>query len=174
MNKPLVSGLIHFAISQRAGGALKALRVAARLLVQARLRIYKGAAPPGPGTPAWEYREACRGLFLGPDDGRRGASRRLILRRMMNGNSQLQSQLEHYCPAGCFETQTLHRFCNEVVDSLLPSACPCFPRSRWTNANVAVNCGGLLAACHGILMRIVPPMGSVFGQCCETLVQCRL
>ena len=160
---PVISGVINFALSMRGGGAVASLRKAVRLLLQARLKVYRGAHPPdrGRGSLAWEYRNAVLHLFLGSaDEGARGRRRTLILAEVLNGNWLLRDRVEHYCPGPqCCrdEEDTMNKCCEFVVHALLPAACPVLQRSRWTRSNLAQNYTGLFAACHGILFAVVHP-----------------
>ena len=64
----------------------------------------------------------------------------------------------HHCHGDCCQgLPPLECFEIHVVPSLIPHACPMFPRSRWTRADVAVDWCGLLANIHSLLKVVVKP-----------------
>ena len=64
----------------------------------------------------------------------------------------------HFCYGDCCQgVPTLVCFEQHVVPSLIPHACPMFPRSRWARADLAVNWCGLLANIHSLLKVVVKP-----------------
>ena len=154
-----ISGVISFGLTMRAGGALQKLRKCLVLLFARRLRIFRGAFPPGPASCEAQLMESVLNLYLSPaTHGPLGIRRQLILRRMINGDIT-QEQVQHYCPPGCCASveETRSLFSNEVVDALLPHIAPVFPRHRWVGSNFALDYIGLLASVHRLLEGLVPP-----------------
>lgn len=152
----VVSGQINFSLAMRPGGAVQTLRETLDVFFRCRLRVYRGARPPGPGTEEWAHRQATLKLFLGHDEGHRGLQRALKL-SVLNGNWLLPNVVEHYCLGCCANDEETLKTCTDFVTrALLPSACPQFPRSRWTRANLSVNFTGLLTNVHSILQQITP------------------
>jgi hypothetical protein len=155
---PVISGLIHTALAMRQGGTVQRLRDALCCFFRKRFKVYRGAAPPDSSSSAAKERDAKLDTFVSIDDyGPRALERRQVLRELLNGDWSHKRPV-HYCFDGCCSGRDpLDIMCREVVDALLPSECPMFPRSRWTRANLAVNWLGLLEACHGIASVIMGP-----------------
>ena len=152
LQKPVVSGVLNVALSQKPGGTTDKFRQVVKLCMRVRLRVYRGATPPGPESIQWKYREAALALFLNDvPHGTKGIKRRATLRTYLNGDWRIP-RLEHFCPEDC-PCQGVARddpdmFIDSCVAALVPNSCPKLERARWNQADSAVDWCGLLSHCH--------------------------
>ena len=56
LQKPVVSGVLNVALSQKPGGTTDKFRQVVKLCMRVRLRVYRDATPPGPESIQWKYR----------------------------------------------------------------------------------------------------------------------
>ena len=169
-----VSGMLALALGTADPGAVTRMRqIIARVLIR-RLRIVYDAPPQG---EAKTYRQQLLQLVLPtenvePARAKRNTKRRFVLQYFLNG-PWWSDEVTHFCQFGCCPSPqaTVRHMVRYVTWSLLPSAFPRFPRSRWTRYDEALDAVTLLAGCHNILQdlvleftgapRVTPSAGSV-------------
>ena len=157
-----ISGMISASLAFDTAGTLHKLRSILREILQEDLCIYY-ASPPNA-----EHRHAVYNVFLplsSRDPKTKGMPRkhhllrsiqRSILDATLNGDIE-GHEIQHFCTVGCCHSveDTLSKFQNYCVWSLLPHKLPRFPRTRWSNREASVCWSGLLACHHNLLLRVI-------------------
>lgn len=155
-----ISGMISGALSMQAAGETTTVRQCLMTVIEDRLQIHVGA-PPG-GRVA-QYREAVYDLFLKLPHGQHSKKRkhihfiqRLVLSTFLNGDLQDTRNVHMWTLAFWPNREhILAMFKKYVVPCLLPCKAPLFPRSRWTNTELAIDYFGLLTSHHNLLLPTV-------------------
>lgn len=151
-----VSNTLHVGLLNRQAGALSYVRRAVRCCLLARLVIVKCANPPCDSSPHIQERDAILKLFIGARYGVAGQVRIFILKRMLNSPWSAKRVI-HYCvPGCCSDRHTKKIIADEVVDALIPRACPLLQRGKWLDADEAIDWCGLIANCHNLFADIMP------------------
>ena len=144
-----ISGLLAAALAQKPWGALGKLREALSFVLLQRLVIIAGP-PPCADDPRTLHRARLLDLFLPRTC--RGDARRLQLATLMNGDWTSATIHWHTEEAN----PDRNRWAALLVDALVPTAWPVFPRARWLLSHAAINEAGLLACCHRLLEQVLP------------------
>ena len=167
-----ISSVINFALSMNAAGSVGKLQGFLSSIISSRF-VLKYGTPDVP-QEAIDYREQVFNLYLEiPSEfavktADAVASRqrlrytqklrqREILKLFFNGDVRDCNRIVHWAPHGQYKDKdhALSVFLEFVVPTLVPHACPLFPRNRWVGADGAIDYLGLLAGLHGLLKPLV-------------------
>ena len=150
------SGVLSVSLACREVGSAGKLRQILREIFKESLVIRPVAAPNSDELD--KYRREVYELYL-PLTGEQkfqNLKRRFVLQHFMNGNIQVASPIEHFCPFGhCVDdAEVRDAFETFVPWALVPTKPPKYSRGRWTNYDVAVMWNGLLAS-HSLLSQVI-------------------
>lgn len=167
-----ISSVINFALSMSAAGSVGKLQSYLSDIISSRFELKYGT--PNLSQEAVDYREQVLNLYLEiPSDfaintADAVASRqrlrytqklrqREILKLFFNGDVRDCEHITHWAPQGQYtdSDHALSVFLQFVVPTLIPHACPIFPRNRWVGADSAIDYLGLLAGLHGLLKPLI-------------------
>lgn len=142
-----VSGMIRCALALRNGAALSRFRTCLAQEIASRFKVKHGS----PTAEAKAYKMGVLRLFV--SHGAQLAVRRLLLALCPNGDWR-REEVEYYPPPGR-PRQPTEVYLKHVTAGLiiaLSSAQPSiYPRHRWTGADLATDCLGVMEACHRLL-----------------------
>lgn len=114
--------------------------------IESRFKVMHGAPP----LAATAYKEQIMDLFV--SHGSHLAARRVLLALCPNGDWRSQF-VEFYAPAFCKWSR--EEMLNHVTSGTIAAMCAAQPtmykRARWTGADLATDCLGVLEACHRLL-----------------------
>lgn len=144
-----ISGLLAFAVAQRAAGASEEFRTALVYVLSKRVAPVR-AAPPPLDDPRSLHRHRVLELFL---SGSPQAKQRLAVLRMLLNGDIMQKTIHWHTAA---EHPDVQQWATRVADLMYPHLTPLFPRSRWLRSHEAMNELGLLTACHSLFQQAVP------------------
>lgn len=141
-----VKGMIHCALSLRDGANMTIFRTCLKEEVASRFVVKHGSPP----ASAVEHKKRIMRLFV--SHGSQLAMRRMVLALCPNGDWR-NPAVEYYLPAGAQHSR--QELIDHVASGLVAALCGSQPvlykRSRWTGADLATDCFGILEACHGLL-----------------------
>lgn len=154
-----ISGMIHCALALRNGTAMNRFRRCLRDEVASRFRVRFGTAP----LDAIEHKRKVLRLFV--SHGPQLAMKRILLALCPNGDWR-SDQVEHYVPAFAQQPLSESAMLDHVTSGLIAALCASqpsvYPRSRWTGADLATDCLGVLEACHRLLSTTFLRFASTF------------
>ena len=142
-----LSGLVNVALSLSHGAALSTFRQCLKDEVAARLQVLHGH----PGREALEHKRNVLRLFLAR--GSNHVVRQALLWALPNGDWRNHA-IEYWIRGpGSMQDRAviLRTLQTSLCNCLCPAKPPAYPRHRWTGADVACDCLGLLESCHGLL-----------------------
>lgn len=142
-----VSGMIHCALAMRSGAALCRFRFCMRQEVESRFKVKHGR----PSEAAKAYKVGVLRLFV--SHGSRLGVRRLLLALCPNGDWR-REEVEYYPPPGRPEQPVevyMEHVTSGLITALLAAQPSIYPRHRWTGADLATDCLGVMEACHHLL-----------------------
>ena len=152
-----ISGCIAFALAFGDPGVVPRMR---QVMSKILLRKLEVVFEPPPSDWIDDYKQYQAEVFdtflpiynVVPARAKLNRKRRFILGHFLNG-AMWCPEVTHHCPYGCCssELSTLKGVSIFVSWALIPTRCPMFPRSRWTNADIAIDFVGLLASVHSLL-----------------------
>ena len=156
-----ITQIIHLALSLCSAGAMKVFRKMLREVIMLRLVIIDGA----PGDADNDHREAVLNTFC-PVVANKGSS--LFKRRMVgalaNGRYSVEDVFEHWEVGCCVdEEDTRRKLVTVYVNMVARTACPVFPRHRWTRVCETLRWLGLLAATHNLLPEVYARFAEYHG-----------
>ena len=150
------SGVLSVSLACREVGSAGKLRQILREIFKETLVIRPVAAPNSDELD--KYRREVYELYLplSGDQKFQNLKRRFVLNHFMNGNIQVPSPIEHFCPFNhCVDdSEVSQAFSTYVAWALIPTKPPKYSRGRWTNYDRAVMWNGLLAS-HSLLGPVI-------------------
>lgn len=141
-----IQGMIRCALALRMGSAMTRFRKCLRAEVASRFEVRYGSPP----LEAMRYKQHVLRLFV--SHGPQLAMRRILLALCPNGDWRSE-KVECYVTVGCrhSERQLLDHVASGLVAALCASQPSTYPRHRWTGADLATDCLGVMEACHKLL-----------------------
>lgn len=144
----VISGSINLALSLGSTAAMNMFRAAVKSVVASSLDILRGEPEPG----AKAFRNFCLNLFL--CKGSKVLQRQVLLTQTLNGDWRSR-RLQHFVPHTVPEMPTREALVSLISDQLISAVASkqpsCYPRHRWTGADISIAELGLMEACHGLL-----------------------
>lgn len=156
-----VGNMVHLARSLHQPGAMKRFRAILRLEIAASLEIRHGS----PGPDADQRREAILDLFcpIVPGQGKSLFKRRVVA-ALANGDYSVRGRFQHFCRGCCRGREdTVYKLTTLYCNLVARSACPVFPRSRWTRSELTMQWLGLLAMTHNLLSVVYTKWAAELG-----------
>lgn len=142
-----VTGMVHTALALQSGSAMNRFRKCLRDEVASRFVVLHGTV----SADAMRYKRQILRLFV--SHGSRLAVRRILLALCPNGDWRSE-QVQYYVPPGAPE-RSKEAYLDHVTSGLIASLCAAqpatYPRHRWTGADLAIDCLGVMEACHRLL-----------------------
>ncbi|CAE7686360.1 unnamed protein product [Symbiodinium sp. CCMP2592] len=161
-----ISGLLHCALAMRGAGTRGELRKMLFEIIESRLSIHLGEAPPQYA----EHRNCVLDLYVngkynqhGKSPQKRLALQRCILSYFFPGNIQDENVVEFYVREPTSRQEVLSWYKQWAIPMLLPSVCPIYPRSRWIGGECSLNWAGLLCSFHNLLKPLMLKFGAPRG-----------
>ena len=161
-----ISALVALALGVAGGGTFAKLKRSLGWIMSTHLVWYGPDVPKPAPTDAQRVRrdalfDACIPV---PEPGAPGRAvarkRRVILKRLINGDTTLVGKFEHYCdgPPHCCvnEADTKRQLKSDCVWALMPSPPKPFPVHRWTGADLVCASVALIANLCGLLALATP------------------
>lgn len=141
-----LQGMIRCALALRTGSSMTRFRKCLRAEVASRFEVKHGSPP----SDALQYKQQVLRLFV--SHGSKLAMRRVLLAYCPNGDWRCE-KVECYIPAGSAYSreQLVEHVASGLVAALCSSQPSIYPRSRWTGADLATDCLGVMEACHRLL-----------------------
>lgn len=161
LSELFISSMVNVALAMCEAGSVKDLQDCLMEVFSESLVIFLGDPP---GGEILQHRLQIYELFLGvpkdPAPQLFNASMRLkrqkqrcILDQYLNHDLQTPIPV-HWCRHGCCKlddrADTLSNFKQYVLPALVPSACPLFPRGKWTRSELSIEWVGLFASHHNL------------------------
>ena len=157
--------MVALALTERQGGMLAKLLAMIKTVHRLRLKIIRGALRPGPGSAAYEHREAVLDLCLplysaeggGEWEGRLlRRQRRLTYKRLYNGDIANPDAIEYYADETETDAEIRKMFHKHAAKVLVPNLLKMFPRHRWTGSSPIIRDTTLLFSTHCIAVAVLP------------------
>lgn len=141
-----IHGMIHCALALQTGSAMARFRACLREEVASRFEVRYGSPP----MEAVQYKKRIFQLFV--SHGSQLAMRRVFLALCPNGDWR-SPRVEYYVPPTSHhsEAELLEHVTSGLIAALCSSQPGVYPRSRWTGADLAIDCLGVMEACHRLL-----------------------
>ena len=147
-----VSGQVHFALAINDGSGMQRLKELLRRTVEERLEILRERPPPEADAFRRHVLRLC--LARGPHL----VARRLALLCLPNGDWRVRGAIQVVVPkAAVVDRKALVECISASLSAvLLPGKFQCYPQSRWTRMDTALDQFCLLEAVHGLASWLFP------------------
>lgn len=156
-----VTGMVNLALSLGTAASMRSFRRVLRDIVVQQLRL----RPALPEPAAERHRQALLDLFCPVQLGR-GSSviKRRMIEALANGDWSREGCIEHVCRGCCTgASDTQNKMASILCNMLARSACPIFPRSRWTRVDQTLCWLGMLWSVHRLLPAVLTEWASRLG-----------